>query len=199
MAEEIREQALTQKELVNILFRYHAVLKIAKVYEFNNEMVQDQIGKLYTSLHETLEREGDVVLRLRQSSVYINGVRVKFDYSNYHVFKFIFADFQSKEIAAIAFSPGLTEDELQRFVQIMLHKDLDSKTAYAQIIQAIDSGRIDHIMVEKMTPVELQVSREKSAVRILSPQRCVRETPTAWLLQPQPDQALDAVHFQPCR
>jgi HD-GYP domain-containing protein (c-di-GMP phosphodiesterase class II) len=166
MAEEIREQALTQKELVNILFRYHAVLKIAKVYEFNNEMVQDQIGKLYTSLHETLEREGDVVLRLRQSSVYINGVRVKFDYSNYHVFKFIFADFQSKEIAAIAFSPGLTEDELQRFVQIMLHKDLDSKTAYAQIIQAIDSGRIDHIMVEKMTPVELQVSREKSAVRM---------------------------------
>jgi hypothetical protein len=88
-----QEQGLTQRELVNILFRYYAVLKIAKVYEFNNEMVQDQIGKLYASLQVPLEREGEIVIRLRQNSVYVNGVRVKFDYSNYHVFKFLSGDF----------------------------------------------------------------------------------------------------------
>jgi len=161
-----QEQGLTQRELVNILFRYYAVLKIAKVYEFNNEMVQDQIGKLYASLQEPLQREGEIVLRLRQNSVYVNGVRVKFDYSNYHVFKFLSGDFQSKEIAAIAFSPELPEDEIRRFVQILLRKDLDPKAPHAQIIQAIDAERIDHIVVEKMAPVELQVSLEKSAVRM---------------------------------
>jgi putative nucleotidyltransferase with HDIG domain len=161
-----REQRSTQRELVSVLFRYYAVLKIAKVYEFNNEMVQDHIGKLYASLQELLEREGEIVLRLRQKSVYINGVRVKFDYSNYHVFKFLSGDFQAKEIAALAFSPGLLEDELRRFVQILLRKDLDPKGAHAQIIQAIDAEHIDHIMVEKMTPIELQVKLEKSAVRM---------------------------------
>jgi putative nucleotidyltransferase with HDIG domain len=161
-----QEQGLTQRELVNILFRYYAVLKIAKVYEFNNEMVQDQIGKLYASLQVPLEREGEIVIRLRQNSVYVNGVRVKFDYSNYHVFKFLSGDFQSKEIAAIAFSPELPEDEIRRFVQILLCKDLDPKAPHAQIIQAIDAERIDHIVVEKIAPVELQVSLEKSAVRM---------------------------------
>jgi putative nucleotidyltransferase with HDIG domain len=160
------EQELTQRDLINVLFRYHAVLKIAKVYDFNNEMVQDQIGKLYAGLQELLEREGEVVLRLRQNSVYINGVRIKFDYSNYHVFKFLSGDFHAKEIAAIAFSQGLPEDEIRRFVQILLRKDFDPKDAHAQIIQAIDAERIDHIIVEKMAPIELQVSPEKSAVRM---------------------------------
>lgn len=166
MDKEKTEQGLTQRDLVNILFRYHAVLKIAKVYEFNNEMVQDQISKLFASLQAPLEREGEIVLRLRHNSVYINGVRVKFDYSSYHVFKFISADFQSKEIAAIAFSSELSEEELRRFVQILLRKNLEPKSAHAQIIQAIDAEHIDHIMVEKTTPIELQVSREKSAVRM---------------------------------
>jgi HD-GYP domain-containing protein (c-di-GMP phosphodiesterase class II) len=164
-----REQdkaGLAQRELVTILLRYHAILKIGKVYDFNNQMVQDQIQQLYDRLVEGLEKEGEIVLRVRQSSIYMNGVRVKFDYSTYYVYKFLSNDFQAKEIAAISFSPEMSIDELRRFARILLRKDLDPKSAYAQIIQDIDAENIEHIIIEKLAPVELTVSREESAVRM---------------------------------
>lgn len=167
MDQKTQEKAgLAQRDLVNILLRYHAVIKIGKVYDFNNQMVQDQLRQLYARLGDALEREGEIVLRIRQNSIYVNGVRVKFDYSNYHICKSLWNDFQAKEIAAIAFSPDMPAEELQRFARILLRKDLDPKHAYAQIIQDIDAEHIDHIIVEKIAPVELDVSREKSAVRM---------------------------------
>jgi len=162
----MKEEGLTQRVLVNLLFRYHAVVKVSRVYDFSNQIVQEQIQQLYDGLTAALEKEGEVVLRRRENSIFVNGVRVKFDYSNYHIYKFVSAEFQAKEIAAIAFSQGLPLDELQRFIKILLRKDLDPKSAYAEIIQRIDAERIDHIIVEKTSPVELQVSREKSAVRM---------------------------------
>src|SRR4030067_2709495 len=107
---------LVQRDLVGILQRYHAILKIGKVYDFYNQMVQNQIQQLHARLSDALEREGEVVLRVRENSIYVNGARVKFNYSNYHVYKLLSADFQAKQIAAISFSPEMPEDELQRFV-----------------------------------------------------------------------------------
>lgn len=167
MDQRTQEKAgLAQRDLINILLRYHAVLKIGKVYDFNNQMVQEQIKQLYAHLSDAFEKEGEIVLRFRQNSIYVNGLRVKFDYSSYHICKSLSSDCQAKEIAAISFSPDMSEDELQRFVRILLRKDLDPKGAYAQIIQHIDTEHIDHIIVEKIAPVELNVSREKSAVRM---------------------------------
>jgi putative nucleotidyltransferase with HDIG domain len=160
------KEGLIQRELINILLRYYAVVKVARVYDFNNQIVQEQIQLLFNGLNAALEKEGEVVLRRRESAVHVNGVRVKFDYSNYHIYKFLAADFQAKQIAAIAFSPGMTLEELQRFVKILLRKNLDPKSAYEEIIQAIDTEHIDHIIVEKIVPIELQVSREKSAVQM---------------------------------
>ncbi len=158
--------ALAQKDMVNILVRYHAVLKIGKVYDFNNQMLQNHIQHLYACLNDALEREGEIIVRVRQTSIYVNGVRVKFDYANYHVYKFLCPDFQAKGIAAIAFSPGMPEDELKRFVHLLLRKDLDPKNAFDQIVQGLDTEHIDHITLEKIAAVELHVSREKSAVRL---------------------------------
>ena len=166
MQKKTKEEGLTQRELVNILMRFHAVLKVARVYDFNNQIVQEQIQQLYAGLNEALGREGEVVIRRRENAIYVNGIRVKFDYSNYHIYKFLAAEFQAREIAAIAFSPEMPEDELQRFIKILLRRDLDPKSPHAGIIQAIDTEHIDHIIVEKTAPIELQVSREKSAVRM---------------------------------
>jgi len=166
MEKKTKEEGLTQRELVNILLRLHAVLKVARVYDFNNQIVQEQIQQLYAGLSEVLGREGEVVIRWREKAIYFNGIRVKFDYSNYHIYKFLASEFQAREIAAIAFSPEMPEDELQRFIKILLRKDLDPKSPHAGIIQAIDTEHIDHIIVEKTAPIELQVSREKSAVRM---------------------------------
>jgi HD-GYP domain-containing protein (c-di-GMP phosphodiesterase class II) len=161
-----QEKELTQKDLVNILLRFHALLKIAKVYDFNNLNVQDQIKLLYAGLCDALEREGEIVLRLRQNSFFVNGVRVKFDYSNYHIYKSLSVELPAREISAIAFSAGMPEEELSRFVRILLRKDLTPKTAHEQIMQAIDAEHIDHIIIEKTSPIELKVSQEKSAIRM---------------------------------
>lgn len=155
-----------QKDMIGVLIRYHSILKIGKVYDFHNRMVQDQIHQLYERLREILETEGEVVIRLRQNSILVNGNRVKFDYSNYHVYKFLSNDLRAKELAAISFSPEMPEEELQRFIRILLKKGLDPKGAYAQIIQDIDAEHIDQIIVERLSPDELSLSREKSAVRM---------------------------------
>ena len=157
------EEGLTQRELINILLRYHAVVKIARVYDFNNQIVQEQIQLLFDGINAALEKEGEVVLRRRENSIYINGVRIKFDYSNYHIYKFLAGDLQAKELAAVAFSPGIALDEMQRFVRILLRKGLDPKSAHAEIILAIDTEHIDHIMVEKIIKVYRHLLNGRSA------------------------------------
>ena len=161
-----QEKELTQKESVDILTRLQVVLKIAKVYETNNRIVLDQMEQFFAILHDALGREGELVLRLRQNALYLKGLRVKFDYSNYHIYKFLQNELSSKELAAVEFCPGLTQEEIQRFVTILNRKDLDAKTAYDKILHALDVEQIDHITIEKSAPGEPMQSREKNAVRL---------------------------------
>jgi HD-GYP domain-containing protein (c-di-GMP phosphodiesterase class II) len=161
-----QEKELTQKEAADILTRLQVVLKISKVYETNNRIVVDQLEQFFGILHDAIGREGEIVLRLRQNALYMKGVRVKFDYSNYHVYKYLQNELSSKELAAIEFCPGLTQEEIQRFVAILNRRDLDAKTAYDKILHALDVEQIDHITIEKSAPGEPQQSREKSAIRL---------------------------------
>jgi len=161
-----QEKELTQKVAVDILMRLHAVLKLARLYEPNNQIVVDHIEQYHQALSEALEREGEIVLRLQLNALYMKGVRIKFDYSNYHIYKFLRGELSSKEIAAISFSCGLTLEESHRFIVLLIRKDLDSRLAFDKILQAMDDERIDHVTIEKMAPGEPLQSREKNAVRL---------------------------------
>jgi len=161
-----QEKELTQKEAVDILTRLQVVLKISKVYDSNNRIVLDQLEQFFLALNDALGREGEIVLRLRQNCLYLKGVRVKFDYSNYHVYKYLQNELSSKELAAIEFCPGLTQEEIRRFVAILNRKDLDAKTAYDKILNALNVEQLDHITIEKSSPAEPTQSREKNAIRL---------------------------------
>jgi len=161
-----QEKELTQKESVDILTRLQVVLKIARVYESNNLIALEQMDQFFTKLNDALAREGEIVLRLQQNAFYMKGLRVKFDYSNYHVYKFLQSELSSKEIAAIGLSHGLTQEEIRRFITIFNKKELEAKTAYDKILHALDVEQIDHITIEKSSPAEPMQSREKNAVRL---------------------------------
>ncbi len=161
-----QEKELTQKESIDILTRLQAVLKISKVYEPNNQIALDQTDQFFAALNNVLGREGEIVLRLRQNALYMKGIRIKFDFSNYHVYKFLHGELSSKELAAIAFAPGLSQEEIKRFVAIMIRKDLDAKTAYDKILHALDVEQVDHVTIEKSAPGEPMETRERNAVRL---------------------------------
>ena len=160
------KKELTQKEATDILTRLQVVLKISRVYDSNNQILLKQLEQFIAVLNDALGREGEIVLRLRQNSLYLKGLRVKFDYSNYHVYKYLQNELTSKELAAIEFCPGLTQEEIQRFVAIFNRKDLEAKTAYDKIVNALDVEHVDHISIEKGDPGESTQSREKNAVRL---------------------------------
>jgi HD-GYP domain-containing protein (c-di-GMP phosphodiesterase class II) len=161
-----QEKELTQKESVDILTRLQVVLKISRVYESNNLVVLEQMDQFFMKLNDALAREGEIVLRQQQNAFYMKGLRVKFDYSNYHVYKFLQNELSSKEIAAIGFSHGLTQEEIRRFITIFNSKELEAKTAYDKILHALGAEEVEHITIEKMAPAESLQSREKDAVRL---------------------------------
>jgi hypothetical protein len=86
-----------------ILIRLSSALKTAQIYEPNNLTFLRQINLLFTTVTDALKDENEVMFQLRENTLFFNSVRVKFDFSNYHSFKFLVDHIRDKDIVLLSF------------------------------------------------------------------------------------------------
>ena len=163
-AERDRKDAKAiQRAAVDLLIRFHIVYKIAKLYEPNNENLQEQSRLMFDALSSLIGTEGQAAFSVRQGSLYLNGLRIKFVLQNYSIFKFVLEEFRKREIGGIRFRKGLTLDGLVRFMATLAKKEKAARTTFETLAGDVADAGIDGVDLEKIVPNETFPSAEKNA------------------------------------
>ena len=151
---------------VDLLIRFHIVYKISRIYDFNNNILQEQAKVLYDSLSSVLETGESAIFKVRQGMLFFNGIRLKFVLASYPIFKFVIEEFKKREIGALIFRPGLTQDELIRFIAHLSKKEKKAKTTFEELILEVREAGFEHVDLEKIMPAETQANPEKDSAKL---------------------------------
>ena len=155
-----------QKSAVELLIRFHIVDKIAKIHDPKNDAFQEQGRLLFQSLERLLADEEDASFRIRHSSLLLNGIRLKSSLGTYAIFKSVMEELRQRELDAVSFKPGLTLDELYRFMPIFARKDRKEGSMYARLQTEIDAADIGHVVLEKASEIKTPSNLNRNTARI---------------------------------
>lgn len=155
-----------QKAAVALVIRFHIVDKISKIHDPKNDAFQEQGQLLFGSLTHLLQEEEEVSFRVRHSSLLLNGVRIKSSLGTYPIFKSVLEEFRLRELDALAFKPGLTLEELYRFMPIFARRDKKDRSMYARLQADIDAANISHIVLEKASILKSPSNLNRNTARI---------------------------------
>ena len=156
-----------QKAAVELLIRFYVLVKLAKIHDPKNDAFQEQGRLLFDSLDRLLaaEEEG-ACLRIRHSSLLLNGVRLKSSLGTYSIFKSVMEEMRLRELDAVAFKPGLTMAELYRFMPIFARRDRKDGSMYARLQAELDAADILHVTLEKASEIKTPSNLNRNTARI---------------------------------
>ena len=156
-----------QKAAVELLIRFYVLNKIAKIHDPKNDAFQEQGRLLFASLERLLaEEEEDVCLRIRHSSLLLNSVRLKSSMGTYPIFKSVMEELRLRELDAVAFKPGLTLEELFRFMPIFARRDKKEGSTYARLQADLDAADTVHVALEKASELKTPSNLNRNTARI---------------------------------
>ena len=165
-----------QKAALDLLIRFHIVVKNARLYEPNNALFRDQVGALLQGLEEFLKDEEQVGFKVRQSVLFLNGTRLRFGPGTYPIYKSVLEEFRSRDIASLTFLDGLDRPELVRFVSIFGKRDKSEDRPFERLavgIEHVDDLLADlsgadvvNVVLEETAAGETFVSLHKNSSRI---------------------------------
>ena len=111
-----REQAADLKrELVNGFF---VLFRTAELYASNHPSYQKQSEHFFAVITGLQEAEGGVLLETLDGHLFVNEARLKFDFEGFAASKFLVGLLASHNLGGFSFEPGLSREELDRFVAL---------------------------------------------------------------------------------
>ncbi len=151
-------KASLSKTIGEVFIRFASALKTAQIYAPNNLTFVNQNNLLFGLIQNILMKEGEAQFQFRENTLFFNSVRVKFDFSSYHRFKYLAEGFRKKGIEIISFEHGLTEDELIEFVILFGSADGKKESVFEDFQEKMKAKGISKINLEKIHPYEMAAS-----------------------------------------
>ncbi len=165
--EETKEKELRRnKEAVDLLFRLNWACRISKIYEPNNLIFVRQIKLLHNMLQKPIEEDGEATFKIRQNTLLLNDIKLKFGFSSYFLLKYVIEEFNEREIGILTFSPGLAEEELKNFVILFTQNAVDKENPLGHFRKKCDAAGIQHIHMEQISAHDQTGSKKKDAMKM---------------------------------
>jgi len=153
------------KTVEEIFIRFASAWKTAQIYEPNNLTFMNQVNPLFTLVQNILKNEVEARFHFQGNTLFFNNIRIKFDFFNYHNFKFLAEEFRKKEIETICFQPGLDQDELKKFVVLLANADAKNENSFEDLTAKIKGEKIRHIFLERIHPLEIGAGLEPEDIK----------------------------------
>jgi len=145
-----REEGKTPSaRAVDILNGWFMVSKNMKIFSPDNRLVRNQVTSLFRDLQAMISGEGEAAFTLKGNTLYLNGRKILFGFSNYHLFKFFSGKLNMRDIGMLGIRPGLTEEELRESIFLLGSKDPESKDPFTSFSSRLRAKGIRHVVVEK--------------------------------------------------
>jgi len=155
-----------QKTGGDLLLRFHIVDKIAKIYDSRNNAFQEQGRLLFEALTDLIEEDGEASFRIRGGAVLLNGVRLRFNVGNYAIFKSVIEEFQTRDVEAVTFLPGLGRQELLVFLSIFAKREKKDESSFGQLRAELAGAGVGHIELEKTSSGPKSQGIHRSSARL---------------------------------
>ena len=144
--------------LVNQLY---VTYKTAQVYEQNNLAFLKQSQNLARGVERILDSYQALYLQLKNGYLFLNDVRLKFDFAGYIGNKFLIEEMQRTRIGGIFIHPGVTQRELDKFIYLLVHLEAEPEELFEAIrTRLADIGAI-HLVLEELPPEEYKPAPEQ--------------------------------------
>ena len=154
MSPDDAKPQVSAREAMEVFINFHVAYRQARVYEQNNVQFQERIRLLYETFQRILQTGEEVQIHVVQESVFLNRIRLKFDFSNFHVYRFILEEFKKWRIGTASFLPGLTEEEMQAFIIFLSKKHVPQSNSFERLAEDFRAAAFAHIRLEKIPPAE---------------------------------------------
>lgn len=161
-AEEIK---VFQRTAIELVIRFHIVFKIAKIHDPKNDAFVEQGRLLYRSLAQAM-KDREITFRVRHGAFLLNGTRLKSSLGTYSIFKSLIEEFEQRELEAVSFRPGLTLEELHRFMPVFARREQKAGSPFARLQAEVDSADVAHIALEKASSLKTTANLNRSTARL---------------------------------
>lgn len=155
-----------QRSGTDLLVRFHIVGKIAKIYDPKNNVFQERGRLLFESLDALLQQKEKAAFRVRNGSLLLNGVRLKFGVGTYPLFKSVLEEFRSREIQGLTFLYGLTLEELFLFMSLFAKMEKSDGEGFDRLVSDCDAAGVSHVLLEKISDEEISQALHKKTARM---------------------------------
>ncbi|MBS3818461.1 HD domain-containing protein [bacterium] len=160
-----KESTISTKDAISILYYMNMAIKISKIYQSNNINFVRQSKLLFQSIQNALYTEKEATFMLRQNTLFFNGRKLKFGFSNYFLFKFTCEEFEKRDMGLLSFKPGLTQQEITHTILLLSQKPSSENPLQSFLNQANQKG-ISHVLAEKLPPYEKLENKKEGAKKV---------------------------------
>ena len=155
--------AIDPGEFLAAASHFYSVFRLAKLFEPNNATVRERLVRLDESIQAILRKAGEIRFEIRSGFLLINWTRVKFTAPTNHIFRFFLGEFTAREIGAVSFFPGLTADELGRFMVFLARSEIPKTHPFETLQKMLGSADLPHVHWDKISPEEVGELVDKSS------------------------------------
>jgi HD-GYP domain-containing protein (c-di-GMP phosphodiesterase class II) len=148
------EEKLILKKGEELIQQFFASIKTAQIYEPNNTLFIKQSQKLSQTVFGLLESCGQISLKIRAGYVFLNDLRLRFDFDGYAGSKFILEYLQRLDIQNIFIEQGVSSKDLDEFVYLFAHTETEEEGVFDLFEKKLNLAGIAHIKIGKFLPAE---------------------------------------------
>ncbi|MCI0531553.1 MAG: HD-GYP domain-containing protein, partial [candidate division Zixibacteria bacterium] len=141
------------KGLVNQLY---VTLKTAQIYQQNNAGFLKQSQNLHQVMAKALEQYPNIYLQLKNGYLYLNDLRLKFDFAGYIGNKYLIDEFQRAQIGMLQIQAGISSREVDKFSYFWSNFDEKVENPYESFQRRLTEIGVTNISIDQLPHEEYQ-------------------------------------------
>ena len=149
-----------------VINQFYVIMKVAQIYEPNNNAFLRQCDALMGSLNRTFQIEEKAVLEMIMRSLFLNRVKILAQFLHYGNMTFLLNLFEDLNISSISFSKDLTKEELTKFIYIMARREKKTME-FDEFRVKLEQEGIKQIAMTKLVEQAVEIASAKALAKRL--------------------------------
>jgi HD-GYP domain-containing protein (c-di-GMP phosphodiesterase class II) len=137
-----KDQAREYQLANELVGRLYVLLRNTRTHDRNNRAVVANAQTALAKINGLLDISGKVAFDIVGDSLFLNGIRLRPDFSNFQAFKAIVGHAKERFIRSFSFDDSVDEDDIVAFVSILAAVDPEEDDPYAEIVGRMEAEGI---------------------------------------------------------
>jgi hypothetical protein len=142
-----KDQAREYQLANELIGRLYVLLRNTRVHDRNNRAVVANGEAAISKIYGLLDISGKVSFDIVGDSLFLNGIRLRPDFSNFQAFKGIVTHMKEHFVRSFSFDDSVDENDIVAFTSILSAVDPDEDDPYAEVVERIGAEGITGIEI----------------------------------------------------